>query len=180
MTRDGATPDPSVCRECGYALEGLDTCPECGRSPGDPVSQGRVASGLLFYFACTIPMIEAVVLIGWGIQHLLVPPSVRNTKAIAIGASILGITASTVVSNLAKYNDRVFARLRWICFAIAVVVGVGLAALAVVRPGQKTLLLYALALLNAGLAYIALISKGVPVSVLEPGSGDSQGGENDA
>jgi hypothetical protein len=84
------------------------------------------------------------------------------------------------VSSLAKYNDRVFARFRWICFAIACVIGLGLAALGVVRPGKHEMLLYALALLNAGLAYIALISKGVPVSVLEPEQNEPQNGGSDA
>jgi hypothetical protein len=82
VTPDGASANAPVCRECGYPLAGLDACPECGWTPGDPVSTGRVASGLLFYFACTIPIIEAVVLLGWGIQHLLVPPGLaaRNSS----------------------------------------------------------------------------------------------------
>ena len=180
MTRDGATPAQPACRECGYALGGLGTCPECGWSPGDPVSRRRVTGSLLFYYACYIPIVEAVVLAGWGIQHLLVPQGSRSITLIAIGSSLLGVMTSTVVTSLAKYNDRVFARLRWVCFVIAVAVAIGLAALAVVRPGKHMVLLYALTLLNAGAAYIALVSKGVPVSVLEPESEDPQGGETDA
>lgn len=173
MTGDGTSgAEPAaVCRECGYPLAGADSpvCPECGRAPDAPVSGGRRLSALLLYFACLIPLIEAVVLAGWAVQHVLVPPQSRSTKAIAIGASVLGVVTTLTLSNLFRYRDAVFARLRLVSLVIAILVGLGLLALALFRSGGHGPLLYTLVLLNAGLAYLAMVSKGVPVGVLEAG-----------
>jgi len=167
-------PVPPACAECGYALEGLIPCPECGWSPGDPVSSRRIAAGLTFYFACTIPIIEAVVLVGWGIQHLLVPPASRNISLVAIGASVLGVITSTVISNLAKYRDGVFSRLRWVCLVLACIIGMGLAALSLLRPGNHAILLLGLTLLNLGIGYMLLVSGNASVSVLSPAENETE------
>ncbi len=178
MTNNGDHPDRTDCPECGYSLAGLGACPECGWLPGTPVSTRRMTASLLFYYACYIPIVEAVVLAGWGVLRLLAPRGSASVILTAVSSSVLGVIASMIITSVAKYSDLVFARLRWVCLVIAIAVAIGLGALAVVRSGNHAVLLYALTLLNAGVAYVALVSKGVPVSLIgkmhsTPGSDDA-------
>jgi hypothetical protein len=165
----GVPNDTPVCRECGYTLEGLHvrTCPECGHGIDQPVSEHRRAAAALLYFACLIPLIETLVLIAWGIQHLLIASSRRNTVVLAVSMSVLSIIAMGALSRALQTNDRIFDRLRFVSASLAAVIGVGLAALTFLRPGGHQILLFVLALFNAGLAYVAITSGGVPVSAME-------------
>lgn len=170
MTHRSPQPADHTCHECGYSLDSLPTCPECGWTPGSPVSAPRRWAALVYYFACLIPLVEALALIAWSVQWVLVPPSSRNTTVTAIGLSVVGVITTSILTNLARYNDRVFARLRWVCFTLAAVIGAGLGVLAVIRPGAHEVLLYALALLNAILAIALMHYADARVSVLEPDS----------
>jgi len=162
----GPSGETEVCRECGYALEGIRAgrCPECGWRPGEPVSGRRRSAAAGLYFACLIAIVA------WGVQHVLVPASKRSTVVLAIGMSMLSVVASSVVVRLLKTRDRLFGTIRVTCAVIAGLIGAGLGALAVLRPGGHQVLLYALALFNAGVAYVAATSKGVPVSAMEEGA----------
>lgn len=183
MTESGRNAAPGMaCAECGYALEGdaQKVCPECGWQQGKPVSVWQRARATGFYFACFLPVMEAVALVGWGVQHVLIPPGSRSTAVTAIGVSMLGVISAIVVSNMLGTRDRAFARLRWVSFGLAVAIGLGLGVLAVLRPGGHAVLLYSLTLFNAVLAYAALSLGGVSVGVLAEyglGSGQNEPGE---
>ncbi len=180
MTDDGRIASPGrTCAECGYALGGdaRQACPECGWCEGRPVSGWRRAVATAFYFACFLPVMEAVALVGWGVQHVLIPPGSRSTAITAIGISMLGVVSAIVVSHALGTRDRASARLRWVSFGLAVAIGLGLGVLAGLRPGGHAVLLYGLTLFNAALAYLALTLGGVSVGVLsEYGLG---GGQNE-
>jgi purine-cytosine permease-like protein len=163
--------EAEVCPECGYTLRGLvaAVCPECGHELGRPVSERRRSAALGLYFACLIPLLETLVLIAWGVQRLLVGSKRPSTIVLAIGMSVFSVIAMGVLTRVFKARDRLFDRLRWVSAGLAVVIGVGLVALAIVRPGGHRVLLFALALFNAGVAYLAVSLKGVPVSLVQRG-----------
>lgn len=167
---DGASDQCSadLCRECGYPIEGLDVCPECGWRIGSPVSPRRRTTALVLYYACYIPVIEAVALLAWSVLFFTLPTGARRPAVISVAISLFAVFASSVISALLKHDDRIFARLRWVSFTLAIVIGAGLGLLAVIRPGGHAVLLYALAIFNAALAIAALESNDARVSVLEP------------
>lgn len=163
--------EAAICSECGYALDGLNTpiCPECGHELGRPVSDRRRSAALGFYFVCLIPLLEVLVLIAWGVHWLLAGSTRPNVIVLAIGMSVFSMIAMSALTRVFRARDRLFDRLRWISAGLAVVVGVGLGALAFARPGGHQVLLFALSLLNAGMAYLAVSLKGVPVSIVHRG-----------